>query len=121
MNAPFDPVDNRRAIIDPRRLTEELAGAGRDLAARILCDALEAGRAEIARRLIAHPARGRSAARATFYLHSQLLLLAYEHVTGDKPPELAIVGSYCVLPVDDTPRFAASHCGSSAVRKVSHL
>ena len=69
-----------------------MTGTGREEAAQILCEALEQGRAEIARRLIADPARGRSAARATAYLHSQLLRLAYEHVTGDSPPELAIVG-----------------------------
>ncbi len=92
MNAPFDPVDNRRAIVDPRRISEQLGGTSREDAAAILCAALEVGRAEIARRLTADPARGRSAARATFYLHSQLLRLAYEYVTGDLPPELAIVG-----------------------------
>jgi [protein-PII] uridylyltransferase len=92
VNAPFDPVENRRAIIDRRVVAGRLEGADRAGAADILCEALKQGRAEIARRLLANPARGRAAARATFYLHAQLVRLAYEHVTGDAPAQMAIVG-----------------------------
>ncbi|MBA3527529.1 MAG: [protein-PII] uridylyltransferase, partial [Sphingomonas sp.] len=89
MNAPFDPIDNRRAIIDPRRIAECMQSGN---ASEGLREALEQGREEIAGRLRARPERGRAAARATAYLHTQLVRLAYEHVTGDAPPELAIVG-----------------------------
>jgi [protein-PII] uridylyltransferase len=92
MNALFDPVDDRRAIIDPRAIAEHLAGADEAKAAKVLGKALESGRAEIARRLRAQPARGRAAARSTAYLHAQLVRLAYEHVTGATPLEVAIVG-----------------------------
>jgi [protein-PII] uridylyltransferase len=92
MNAPFDPVEDRRAIIDPRRIGDELAGKKQAQAAKILAKALESGRNEIASRLRSQPDRGRAAARSTAYLQAQLVRLAYEYVTGDKPPELAIVG-----------------------------
>ncbi|HUG45725.1 MAG TPA: [protein-PII] uridylyltransferase [Sphingomicrobium sp.] len=92
MNALFDPVDDRRAIIDPRAIAGQLAGANQAKAAKVLAKALEGGRAEIARRLRAHPGRGRAAARSTAYLHAQLVRLAYEHVTGESPLDVAIVG-----------------------------
>ena len=92
MNAPFDPIQDRRAIIDPRTIHDELVGSDPAQAARILMQALERGRKEIASRLRAQPDRGRSAARSTAYLQAQLVRLAYEHVTGDSTPELAIVG-----------------------------
>jgi len=92
MNAPFDPVEDRRSIIDPRRLGDELAGKKSAQAAKILAKALERGRDEIASRLRSQPDRGRASARSTAYLQAQLVRLAYEYVTGDKPPELAIVG-----------------------------
>ena len=80
-------VDNPRAIIDRRGLTDALAalpeGAGRDgLATNIFRTALEQGRAEIARRLDVDPDRGRSAARATAYLHDQLVRSAYDFASG---------------------------------------
>jgi [protein-PII] uridylyltransferase len=92
MNAPFDPVEDRRAIIDPRKLHDELKGANSAKAAKILSKALERGRSEIAKRLRANPDRGRACARSTAYLQAQLVRLAYEYVTGDSPRELAIVG-----------------------------
>ena len=92
MNAPFDPVEDRRAIIDPRKIGDSLLVADSAKAAVILSKALERGRKEIARRFRSNPARGRAAARSTAYLHSQIVRLAYEHVTGNSPPELAIVG-----------------------------
>ncbi|HET7315827.1 MAG TPA: [protein-PII] uridylyltransferase [Sphingomicrobium sp.] len=92
MNAPFDPIDDRRSIIDPRTLGDAIHGAGSAEVAEVLSKALERGRSEIAKRLRAHPGRGRSAARSTAYLHAQLVRLAYEYVTGDSQPDLAIVG-----------------------------
>lgn len=92
MNAPFDPIEDRRAIIDPRRLGDRLHNSGRAKAAGILARALDHGRKEIAKRLRTNPDRGRSAAHSTAYLHIQLVRLAYEYVTGDADPDLAIVG-----------------------------
>ena len=92
MNAPFDPIADRRAIIEPRKLHDQLAGSDSAKATKILAKALERGRNEIANRLRSQPDRGRAAARSTAYLHAQILRLVYENVTGDSPPELAVVG-----------------------------
>ncbi len=92
MNAPFEPIEDRRSIIEPRTVGDRLSGATRAKAARILEEALERGRSEIARRLGAQPGRGRAAARSTAYLHAQLVRLAYDYVTSDSPADLAIVG-----------------------------
>jgi [protein-PII] uridylyltransferase len=79
----FETVDNRRSIIDRRGIGDALGAlpAGKKRAAegaRILSEALQAGRDEIARRLSAEPGRGRAAARATAYLHDQIVRLAYD-------------------------------------------
>jgi [protein-PII] uridylyltransferase len=79
-------IDNRRAIIDRRALADRIAGlrAGKKRNAEvtdIMCDALIAGRLEIARRLTAEPGNGRAAAQATAFLHDQLVRIAYEFVT----------------------------------------
>jgi [protein-PII] uridylyltransferase len=92
VNAPFDPIEDRRAIIDPRKLGDQLHGTSTAKAGKILGKALDGGRREIAKRLRANPGRGRAAARSTAYLHAQLVRLAYEYVTGDSAPKLAIVG-----------------------------
>jgi [protein-PII] uridylyltransferase len=81
----FLDVDNRRAIIDRRAIAERLSGArpGKRQtgeAVAILRGALEYGRAEIAKRLSEEPGHGRAAARATAFLHDQLVRLAYEFV-----------------------------------------
>ena len=54
-------IDHRRAIIDRRAVAECLADRGAD-AGTVLHAALDAGRAEIARRLAQHPGNGRAAA-----------------------------------------------------------
>jgi [protein-PII] uridylyltransferase len=82
-------VENRRALIDRRSVAEQLA---EDDPAAVLANALAAGRAEVARRLAAEPGRGRAAARATAYLHDQLVRLAFDHVTGGADPGMALVG-----------------------------
>jgi [protein-PII] uridylyltransferase len=99
MNRPkFESVENRRAIIDRRSLADALAAApaGKNhngYALKLLRSALEQGRAEIARRLSVEPDRGRAAARATSYLHDQLVRLAYDFVMLGGPSEpTAVVG-----------------------------
>ena len=92
MNAPFDPIEDRRAIIDPRSLGDQLHASSRPKAIAVLTNALDRGRREIAKRLHANPDRGRSAAHSTAYLHIQLVRLVYEYVSADEDPGLAIVG-----------------------------
>ena len=80
-------IDNQRAIVDRRAVADALWALkpGKKPAAQaaaLLCDALEHGRAEIAKRLTLEPGNGRAAARATAFLHDQLVRLAYEFVTG---------------------------------------
>ena len=65
MNAPFDPVEDRRAIVDPRKLGDAIHGGSSAKAAKVLAKALKQGRAEIEKRLRARPDRGRAAARST--------------------------------------------------------
>jgi len=85
MSARFDSVHNRRAIIDRRALADELAGLAapdtmrlRQTAALRLKAALEAGRAEIARRLEEHPARGHESAASGAFLMDQLLRVLWD-------------------------------------------
>ena len=95
-------VDNRRAIINRREVAEQLRALGPDAdlpadAAIVLCEALEAGRAEIRRRMLAEPGRGRVFAHATAYLHEQLVRLAFDFASErlvDQAPtdEIALVG-----------------------------
>ena len=79
-------VEQRRALIDRRTIADQLAAlAGATLEQRataLLGEALAAGRAEIARRLMAQPASGRAAAQATAYLHDQIVRLAYDFVSA---------------------------------------
>ena len=88
MPSRFDTLPHRRAIIDRRGLADALAaieGDDRTVLRRdataILKVALEAGRAEIARRLIEHPSRGLEAAAAQAFLTDQLLRLLYDFTT----------------------------------------
>ena len=81
----FLDVENRRAIIERRTVADRLGTlrSGKKLpaeAAAILSDALEQGRAEIAGRLTEEPGEGRSAARATAFLHDQLVRLVHDFV-----------------------------------------
>ena len=96
--ALFVSVENKRTFIDRRSIADGLAAIpqGRDrngFAAKLLRSALEQGRAEVARRLSHEPDVGRSAARATAYLHDQIVRLAHDFVAGDVDvPPMAIVG-----------------------------
>ncbi len=79
--ARFELVEDRRAIIDRRALAERIAAAPKGESAAIsaiLGEALDAGRAEIARRFAEAPARGRMAAASYAYLTDQLLRLAFD-------------------------------------------
>src|SRR5947209_10811451 len=98
----FLDVEKPRNIIDRRATAERIAAlrSGKELggeAAVILRGALDEGRAEIAKRLTEQPGNGRAAARATAFLHDQLVRLAYEFVcerlTGDPVGDgFALVG-----------------------------
>ena len=66
MSSRFDQLSNRRAIIERRSLADALAeieGSDatklRNSSTALLKPALDAGRAEIAARLVAHPQAGR--------------------------------------------------------------
>ncbi|AYJ86481.1 [protein-PII] uridylyltransferase [Sphingomonas paeninsulae] len=87
MSDRFDAIPSRRAIIDRRVLADTLAaldgdtGALRGMAGALLKPALEAGRAEVARRLAEHPQRGREATQAQAFLIDQIVRLAFDFIT----------------------------------------
>ncbi|MFA5988424.1 MAG: [protein-PII] uridylyltransferase [Sphingomonas sp.] len=88
MTMRFATLLNRRAIIDRRALADQLSAIEaadvavmRHAAVRLLKQALEAGRAEIANRLITQPSRGLDAAAAQAFLVDQLLRLLYDFTT----------------------------------------
>jgi [protein-PII] uridylyltransferase len=79
----LEPVADRRAIIDRRTIAERIAGIRPGKrhpveVSAILAEALASGRAEIVRRLSEEPGRGRAAARATAFLHDQIVRLAHD-------------------------------------------
>ena len=94
MNAPPPPsVFDQRAIIDRRAVSARIAGAPAASVSAIVAEALAEGRAEIARRLVDEPGRGRAAARAMAFLHDQIVRLVFDHVTDSLPgPAMALVG-----------------------------
>jgi [protein-PII] uridylyltransferase len=88
MTSRIESLPNRRAIIDRRVIADELAAI--DIEDRVklrsamtarLKAALDAGRAEIAQRLIAHPSRGLEAAAGQAFLIDQIIRLLYDMVT----------------------------------------
>lgn len=88
MSSRFDSVPNRRALIDRRGVAERLAlleakteTALRQAGTAELRIALDAGRAEIARRIAEHPSRGLEAAAAGAFLIDQLLRLLWDFTT----------------------------------------
>ncbi|MEO8176498.1 MAG: [protein-PII] uridylyltransferase [Sphingomicrobium sp.] len=90
------PVADRRAVIDRRALADRIAAVspGKRQPAqvvKVLAGALVAGRAEVARRLTQVPGHGRSASRATAFLHDQIVRLAYDFVAPNGQG-MAIVG-----------------------------
>jgi [protein-PII] uridylyltransferase len=78
MAALFDSVSDRRAIIDRRMLADRLADGNSNDAVATLKQALDEGRAEIARRIAAEPGRGRVHAAATAWMTDQLVRLAFD-------------------------------------------
>jgi [protein-PII] uridylyltransferase len=92
----LEPVADRRAIIDRRALADRIADVrpGKRRLGEItgiLAEALASGRDEIARRLSEEPGRGRAAARATAFLHDQIVRLAHDSVAPGSQA-MAIVG-----------------------------
>ncbi|MGY2733497.1 [protein-PII] uridylyltransferase [Sphingomonas sp. UYP23] len=87
MASRFESVPQRRAIIDRRSLADALAALDGDKAAlraqgtALLKAALDAGREEIAQRLIEHPSRGLEIAASQAFLTDQLLRLLYDFTT----------------------------------------
>ena len=101
MSARFDHLPNRRAIVDRRALAARLAALADPIPALmvpVLAEALAAGRAEIARRLAEHPARGLEAAGGQAYLIDQLLRLLLDSAVRlypeAEPVALVAVGGY---------------------------
>jgi [protein-PII] uridylyltransferase len=95
MSSRFDTVPQRRAIIDRRRVAERLAALGpaepvelRLAATAVLRETLDAGRAEIARRLGEHPSRGLEAAAAGAFLTDQLLRLLWDFAVERLHPDM---------------------------------
>ena len=93
MSNRFAALPHRRAIIDRRVIADRLAmidvhdhATARAEATAMLKDALAYGRAEIARRLRAHPSRGLEAAAAQAFLVDQLLRLLYDFVVDRLHP-----------------------------------
>ena len=85
MPARFETLPNRRSIIDRRELADALAelvepdrSKLRLAATAALNAALDAGRAEIERRLIVHPSRGLEIAASQAFLIDQILRLLYD-------------------------------------------
>ena len=81
MSGRFDHLTSRRAVVDRRALAERIAAvpdgdaaALRRSVTAILRETLDAGRAEVARRLMAHPSRGLEAANTYAYLVDQILI-----------------------------------------------
>ena len=91
--AAAEAVLDQRAIIDRREIASGIE-QGKSVS-QALADALAEGRAEIARRLEIEPGNGRAAARATSFLHDQLVRIAFDHVTEasvDDTLSIALVG-----------------------------
>src|SRR3546814_17387178 len=95
MSDLFDKLENRRAIIDRRALSarlDEIAGETSDTGKRrramvdLLKEALEAGRAELELRLLAHPSSWRVGANATAFLIDQIIRLSHDFTTGHLYP-----------------------------------
>ncbi len=85
MASRFEHLTNRRAIIDRRAIGDALmALEGRDAtqlraaSTALLKPALEAGRAEIAARLVLHPQAGRETAAAQAFLIDQIIRVIFD-------------------------------------------
>ncbi len=91
---PLINLSRQRAIVDRRALVaaiadavdDEGAGPARKRITRILRDALDAGRAELAQRLSVKPAAGHEIAHGHAFLVDQVIRIVHDHVTGDLYP-----------------------------------
>ncbi len=99
----FDTLPNRRAIVDRRALAETVAALPDDglraAAIPLLRHALDAGRAEIARRLAEHPTKGLEVGAAQAYLIDQLIRVLFDVIAtrlhrADQPILVLAVGGY---------------------------
>ena len=86
-------IPNQRAVFDRRALTAAVAdlvvqhkAKARPLVVELLRGALEAGRAEIARRLADKPTAGHDVAEAQAFLVDQLIRVIHDHVITDVYP-----------------------------------
>jgi [protein-PII] uridylyltransferase len=87
-------IPDQRAVIDRRALAGAIADAvtasgatkARPQVVELLRGALAAGRAEIGRRLIAHPSAGHECAEAQAFLVDQLVRTIHDHVITDVYP-----------------------------------
>jgi [protein-PII] uridylyltransferase len=85
----YETVPNRRAIVDRRQASDVIAHAiaatppegRRQAVAAVLKVALEQGRAELRRRMLATPGRGMELASAQSFLVDQILRLAFDATT----------------------------------------
>ena len=87
------PVPNQRAIIDRRLLAGRIAelvtehgSKARPQIVQALKEALDAGRAELTRRLCERPSAGHACTRGYAFLIDQLVRVLYDHVTADLYP-----------------------------------
>ncbi|MDL2352303.1 MAG: [protein-PII] uridylyltransferase [Pseudomonadota bacterium] len=87
-------IADQRAVIDRRALAGAISDAvavsgpvkARPQVVELLRGALATGRAEIARRLLAHPSAGHDCAEAQAFLVDQLVRTIHDHVTADVYP-----------------------------------
>ncbi len=87
-------ISKQRAILDRRKLSAAIAdivadqGAtqGRQAIVEQLREALENGRAELARRLEEKPGAGHESANGHAFLHDQLIRIVHDHVIDDVYP-----------------------------------
>ena len=88
------PGPSQRAIIDRRNFADAIAALPDrglpEAATALLRNALEAGRAEISRRLAEQPGEGRAIATAIAFLHDQVVRLAFDLVAQRLHPESGI-------------------------------
>ena len=89
-------IPSPRSVIDRRALVEAIeavvagpgAAKGRKQVVELLREALEQGRAEIARRLVEKPSAGPEVAEAQAYLVDQLLRVIHDHVSTHVYPAM---------------------------------
>jgi len=87
-------IPNQRAVVDRRALAEAVAGAvarsdtqkARPQVVALLKDALEQGRAELARRLAEQPSAGYQCVLGQAFLVDQLIRVMHDHVIADVFP-----------------------------------